>query len=47
VVKPPRITTERNIAMALDQSALLEVLDALGNAVAADRIKQAAVELLS
>jgi hypothetical protein len=29
VVKRPRITTERNIAMALDQSALLEVLDAL------------------
>ncbi|BBN47209.1 hypothetical protein JPH1_16840 [Mycobacterium avium subsp. hominissuis] len=28
--------------MALDQSALLEVLDALRNADAADRIKQAA-----
>ncbi|ETB19546.1 transposase, partial [Mycobacterium avium subsp. avium 10-9275] len=27
--------------MALDQSALLEVLDALRNADAADRIKQA------
>ncbi|ABK66016.1 hypothetical protein I549_3532 [Mycobacterium avium subsp. avium 2285 (R)] len=26
MVKRPRITTERNIAMALDQSALLEVL---------------------
>ncbi|ETA89957.1 transposase [Mycobacterium avium 05-4293] len=33
---------QRNIAMALDQSALLEVLDALRNADAADRIKQAA-----
>ena len=42
MVKRPRITTERNIAMALDQSALLEVLDALRNAEAADRIKQAA-----
>ncbi|ETB49201.1 transposase, partial [Mycobacterium avium 11-0986] len=42
MVKRPRITTERNIAMALDQSALLEVLDALRNADAADRIKQAA-----
>jgi putative transposase len=31
-----------DIAMALDQSALLEVLDALRNADAADRIKQAA-----
>jgi putative transposase len=42
VVKRPRITTEGNIAMALDQSALLEVLGALRNADAADRIKQAA-----
>ena len=42
MVKPPSITTERNIAMALDQSALLEVLDALRNADAADRITRAA-----
>ena len=42
MVKPPRITTETNIAMALDQSALLKVLDAVRNADAADRIKQAA-----
>jgi putative transposase len=42
VVKPPSITTERNSAMALDQSALLEVLDELRNADAADLIKQAA-----
>ena len=35
MVKPPSITTERNNAMALDQSALLEVLDALRNAAAA------------
>ena len=40
MVKRPRITTERNIAMALDQSALLEVLDALRNAEAADRISK-------
>jgi putative transposase len=42
VVKRPSITTERNIAMALDQSALLEVFDALPNADVSDRIKQAA-----
>lgn len=42
MVKRPRITIERNIVMALDQSALLEVLDALRNADASDRIKQAA-----
>jgi len=42
VVKRPRITTERNIAMARDQSALLEVLDALRDADASDRVKQAA-----
>ncbi|EUA40479.1 putative transposase [Mycobacterium avium subsp. avium 2285 (R)] len=42
MVKRPRITTERNIAMALDQSALLEVLDALRTADAGERITQAA-----
>jgi putative transposase len=35
-------TKDHYIAKALDQSALLEVLDALRNADAADRIKQAA-----
>ena len=33
---------EAIIAMALDQSALLEMLDALRNADASDRIRQAA-----
>ncbi|EUA38391.1 putative transposase [Mycobacterium avium subsp. avium 2285 (R)] len=37
MVKRPRITTERNIAMALDQSALLEVLDALRTAEVTSR----------
>jgi putative transposase len=41
VVKRPRITTERNNAIALDQSALLEVRDALRTADAGERIAHA------
>lgn len=41
MVKPPSITTEGNNAMAPDQSGLLELLDELRNADAADRITQA------
>ena len=41
----PMDSTEGNHTMALDQSALLEVLDALKGADVEDRIKQAATTI--
>jgi putative transposase len=44
-VNPPRITKKKGHAMALDQSALLEVLEALKTADVDDRVRSAATTI--